>query len=305
MRTRSIIGLALAAAGLPTPASRAADVATAAYAPTTTVRYGPAAEQHVDLFLPKGPGPFPVMVFLHGGCWRASSAAASAYWPALAAFAARGVAVWSVAYRRVDEPGGAYPGMFADVAAGTDRLASDATRYNLDLTRLIYAGHSAGGHLALWDAGRARLPSASPLAGASPLHPRAVVNLAGPGVVSAHPQDMDKVCGAGTAAGLLGVPTAARPDIFTDTVPARLLPLGVRTVQFTGSADDTVPSAAVIAYDRLAAKAGEAIETHVESGASHNALVDPRTRAFADVAATVGALLGAAAAAAAGQPNTP
>lgn len=269
------------------PSSFAADSPS----PSAIVRYGPAAEQHIDVFLPQGTGPFPVAVFIHGGCWKSTSASAAAYWPALHALAARGVAVWSVAYRRVDEPGGAYPGMFEDVARGTDRLATDAAHYNLDLKRMVYAGHSAGGHLALWDAGRARLPATSPMAGPSPLHPRAVFNLAGPGAISGRPADMDKVCGAGTAAGLLGEPSVARPDVFADTVPARMLPLGVRTVQFTGSADDTVPSALVIAYDRLAVRSGERIETHVESGASHNALVDPRTPAFSDVAAAIEAAL--------------
>ncbi len=274
----------VAAVVLGTPARAAgsppAILDPARIAPTTEILYGPAAEQRVDLFLPTGPGPFPVVVFIHGGCWRSSSASAATYWPTLKALASRGLAVWSVGYRRVDEPGGAYPGMYQDVAQGTDLIATSAARFHLDLTRLILAGHSAGGHLALWSAGRPRLPPANPLH-VTPLHPRAVFNLAGPGDLGlGEPAALDRTCGTDTYARLVG---AARPDPLADTSPARLLPLGVHTVQFTGSADRTMSTIDVQAYGREAERAGERIETVVIPGASHRDPVDPRTSAFTQV----------------------
>ena len=75
----------------------------------------------------------------------------------------RGWAVWNVEYRRIGG-GGGWPETFADVAAAIDRL--DGLHPSLDLTRVDVLGHSAGGHLALWAAGREGLPPGAP--GASP-----------------------------------------------------------------------------------------------------------------------------------------
>ena len=66
----------------------------------------------------------------------------------------RGIAVWNIDYRGVDRPGGGYPGTFLDAAAAADALRDHAARYNLDLSRVVAIGHSAGGHLALWLAAR-------------------------------------------------------------------------------------------------------------------------------------------------------
>jgi acetyl esterase/lipase len=63
------------------------------------------------------------------------------------------VATWSLEYRRIGNPGGGWPGTFADVAEGADHLRVLARTYPLDPNRVIVIGHSAGGHLALWLAG--------------------------------------------------------------------------------------------------------------------------------------------------------
>src|SRR3546814_15180292 len=89
----------------------------------------------------------------------------------------RGIAVWNIDYRGVDRPGGGYPGTFLDAAAAADALAANASRYNLDTSPLVATGHSAGGHLALWLAGRPRLPEDSPLRNGSPIKIDAVVSL--------------------------------------------------------------------------------------------------------------------------------
>ncbi len=63
----------------------------------------------------------------------------------------RGWAVWNIEYRRIGD-GGGWPETFADVAAAIDHL--DGLHPALDLDRVELLGHSAGGHLALWAAGR-------------------------------------------------------------------------------------------------------------------------------------------------------
>ena len=65
-----------------------------------------------------------------------------------------GIAVWSVEYRRVGETGGGWPMTFEDAAAGLEFVATLAESYSIDLKRVITMGHSAGGHLAFWTAGK-------------------------------------------------------------------------------------------------------------------------------------------------------
>ena len=71
-----------------------------------------------------------------------------------------GWAACNLEYRRVgpaDGGGGGTPETFDDVAAGIDRLARVD---GLDTSVVITLGHSAGGHLAAWAAGRATPVSA-------------------------------------------------------------------------------------------------------------------------------------------------
>ena len=114
---------------------------------------------------------------MHGGCWLAEydligTEAMSA------ALTDAGVATWNIEYRRVGDAGGGWPGTFEDVAAAADYLRTLADRYPLDRERIIATGHSAGGHLALWLAARAKLPATAP-GSRDPLAIQGVVSLAG------------------------------------------------------------------------------------------------------------------------------
>ncbi|HUR42048.1 MAG TPA: alpha/beta hydrolase, partial [Verrucomicrobiae bacterium] len=115
--------------------------------------YGRDPQQFGELRLPEGAGPFPVVMLLHGGCWLAEYD--YKYMGHLAeAFKRMGVATWNVEYRRIGN-GGGWPATFRDAAAAADKLAALGKEYPLDLSRAITLGHSAGGQLALWVAGRA------------------------------------------------------------------------------------------------------------------------------------------------------
>ncbi len=90
-------------------------------------------------------------VFIHGGFWRAKYDLSHAN-TFCAALAARSIVTANVEYRRVGQPGGAWPGTFEDVVAGV-RAASE------HLGRApVVVGHSAGGQLAL-RAGQRTSPS--------------------------------------------------------------------------------------------------------------------------------------------------
>ncbi|MDH4107186.1 MAG: alpha/beta hydrolase [Gammaproteobacteria bacterium] len=117
------------------------------------IPYGDDPLQFGELRLPDGDGPFPLIVLVHGGVWLAEYDLAHVRKLAQG-FATAGIATWTIEYRRVGNPGGGWPGTFEDVAAAGDFVVELARRFPLDPGRVITAGHSAGGHLALWFADR-------------------------------------------------------------------------------------------------------------------------------------------------------
>src|SRR5579864_7326020 len=110
--------------------------------------YGTDPNQFGDLRLPKTKGPFPVAMNIHGGFWRAKYDLAHAG-HLCAALTAKGIATWNVEYRRVGNPGGGWPGTFEDVRNAYRFVPQLAKRYNLDASKFLVMGHSAGGQLAL------------------------------------------------------------------------------------------------------------------------------------------------------------
>src|SRR5918998_2667000 len=142
--------------------------------------------------------------------------------------AGRGIAAWNVEYRRVGQDGGGWPGTFLDVAAAVDHLTGVE---QVDSTRTLACGHSAGGHLALWLAARSRLPAGTP--GAEPrVRPRAVVAQA---AVSALSGAATTENARAAAADLLGGTALDVPDRYLAADPTRLLPLGTPQVLVHGS----------------------------------------------------------------------
>jgi acetyl esterase/lipase len=114
--------------------------------------YGTGQLQFGDLRLPKSKSPFPVVMNIHGGYWRAKYDLAHAG-HLCAALTAKGLATWNLEYRRVGNDGGGWPGTFEDIVNGFRFLPQLAQRYNLDSARILVMGHSAGGQLALCLAG--------------------------------------------------------------------------------------------------------------------------------------------------------
>ena len=129
--------------------------ATSAEKAPVIYRYGAEPDQFGELSLPDGVAKGTVVI-IHGGFWRAIRDLSLGR-PLAADLARRGYAAWNLEYRRA-LAGGGWPGTFEDVAAGIDLLAT----LPVDSSRVVAVGHSAGGHLAAWAAGRARLPRARP-----------------------------------------------------------------------------------------------------------------------------------------------
>ncbi|WP_426954845.1 alpha/beta hydrolase [Muricoccus radiodurans] len=110
----------------------------------TTERYGPTEPERLDVYTAATPGPAPVLVFLHGGYWRALDAADSG--SMAPGFTASGICVVAVNYTLA-------PKASLDRIVEECRRALDWVRANIawhggDPSRLHLAGSSAGGHLA-------------------------------------------------------------------------------------------------------------------------------------------------------------
>src|SRR6185369_3320792 len=187
--------------------------------PDATISYGAMPVQAIDLYLPKTAGPHPVAILIHGGCWTKGTAGRGQLRGPGAELANRGIAVWNIGYRRVDEDGGAYPGIFQDVAKAIDLLPASAEKYGLDSSRVVVVGHSAGAHLALWAANRNRVPRTSPAYVPTPFAVRTVIGLGGVGDMK-RSAGIRGVCGSPIITALIGEPSNTRPDVYSDTSPS-------------------------------------------------------------------------------------
>lgn len=238
------------------------------------IAYGAdAALQYGELLVPPGEGPFPLVVLIHGGCWRARFGSAAAMEPLAEALAGLGIATWNIEYRRVGNSGGGWPGTFLDVSAATDYVQALAERHPIDPSRVIALGHSAGAHLALWTAARAKLPQASALYRPSPLRLRGVVALGGPADLRA--LRADAICGWGTLEALAGGTLEAVPEHYAQASPAALLPLGVPQLLVTGASDRLVPTRLLAPYEQAAQRAGDRVALREVPGANHRDLIVP------------------------------
>lgn len=251
--------------------------------PAQRIAYGPDPLQFGELRLPEGAGPHPVVVLIHGGCWR-SEYDLEHVAPVGAALARAGLAVWTLEYRRIGNAGGGWPGTFDDVSRGTDHLRALAPSHALDLDRVVLAGHSAGGHLALWLAARRATATETPL------RARGVVSLAGITDLRLYATGSGN-CNAAVAELLGGMPDAAT-EIYARASPMELLPLGVPQHLLHGSADAIVPVEQSIRFAERARSRGDRSTAEILEGAGHFDLIAPFAPAWPRIEAAIRTLAG-------------
>ncbi len=236
--------------------------------------YGSDPNQFLDLRLPKSRGPYPTVINLHGGFWRAKYNLDHAG-HLCAALTAKGLATANVEYRRVGNESGGWPNTFADIRGAYQFLRQDARLHSLDPQKFVVMGHSAGGQLALC------------LAAHEPGVTR-VVSLAG--VVDLQRAYQLHLSNDAVVEFLRGTPTDV-PDHYREADPMQLSIPQSRQWLIHGADDDTVPSA--FSRDYVASKmkrsGNDRADVHLLEipAAGHYDLIDPRTQAWKQVEQTV------------------
>jgi acetyl esterase/lipase len=236
--------------------------------------YGTDANQFGELRLPKTNGPFAVVLNIHGGFWRAKYDLTHAG-HLCAALTAKGVATWNVEYRRVGNAGGGWPGSFEDILSASRFLPQIGKRYNLDSSRVLAIGHSAGGQLALCLA--AHEPSM-----------RRVISLAG--ILDLEEAFNEHLSNDAVVEFLGGTPKQV-PDHYREADPMRLKITATEWL-IHGAADDTVPASFSRNYAEQKKGRGEDVHYLEISTAGHYELIDPHSAAWPKVEGTVLHLLG-------------
>ena len=228
--------------------------------PDARIPYGDDPNQFGELRIPAGKGPHPVVIFIHGGYWRAMYDLTHAG-HLCAALTSTGFATWSLEYRRVGQPGGGWPGTMEDVRKGALHVQKLSKAHRLDLKHTVLAGHSAGGQLALWLAAQHALPlrAVVPLAAVSDLRRAASLNL-----------------GNGIVAQYLGGTPEQVPDRYASSSPMQLLPISITQRVLHGTKDDVVP----FEMSHQFAQASRNAKLVPIEGAGHFDLIDPRSAAW-------------------------
>lgn len=295
MKTRLLLIVWLLTCTVVAQSRNPLDLATAEVSgEAQSIAYGKDPMQVGELRLPSTKGPHPVAIVVHGGCWVAKlgdldpRAVAMDNMRLLAsALTEAGIATWNIEYRRLGHDGGGWPGTFQDVAKAADFLRMLQRDHQLDLTRVVSIGHSAGGHLAMWLAARPKLAKTSDLYVDNPLRLSGVIDLDGPADLKATLPLQQPVCNRPVITDLMGGSPEERPARYHDGSPIELLPLGVPQAFFAGQmfVDHVAP------YAEAAKRAGDAVQTAPFPGAGHFVFIDPKSDVWPQVIGSVRRLL--------------
>ncbi|HEY6972414.1 MAG TPA: alpha/beta hydrolase, partial [Candidatus Angelobacter sp.] len=236
------------------------------------ISYGSDPNQFIDVRVPQGKGPHPVVFFIHGGYWRAKYDLAYAG-HLCAALTKTGTATWNIEYRRIGNPGGGWPGTFEDVRTAYQFLHAHPAE--ADLEKVCVAGHSAGGHLALcltsFEKSVTRVFS---LAGVLDLRRAWELHLSNDAVREF----------------LGGSPTEV-PDHYREASPAeRAIPQAAQKL-IHGTADTSVPYEISQRYADVKKKAGENVGLITLADVGHFEIVDPSSAVWPKIEATFQSLL--------------
>ena len=294
----SAVGVALgvsAWAGPPVPAFR--DV-------TYAVVEGVALQ--LDLYLPEGgAGPWPLVVWIHGGGWQAGSRFPIGVH--VAGLLDHGIAVASVSYRLTGDTRFAertFPAQIHDVKGAVRFLRASAEAYNLDPARFGAWGSSAGGHLAALlatsggvaelegDVGGNLQYSSQVRVAADYFGPTSFETMGSRADAADSPESALLGCWLGDVKANWTNPSAPYPGLVARVLAAGSLhhvdPGDPPMFIAHGDADTTVPIAQSVALADALKAAGVHVVLHVVLGAGHNAAAMPAEAAHEFLARQLG-----------------
>ena len=238
--------------------------------PDERIAYGADLTQFLDVRLPRTKAPHPVLLNIHGGYWRAKYDLRHTG-HLCEALRTAGIATFNTEYRRVGNPGGGWPGTFEDIRSAYRFVQQQHDRFHLDLHRFVVMGHSAGGQLALCLAAHeTSVRKVISLAGVVDLKQAFALHLSHDAVVD-----------------FLGGKPDTVPEHYREADPMELSIPHARQWLLHGREDDTVPPEFSRNYVAQKKKAGESVELLEIPRADHFDLIDPSSKAFAQVTSTV------------------
>lgn len=215
--------------------------------------YGDLPDQYGELRVPAGAEALPLVILIHGGFWR-DQYHCDLMHPLAEALYERGYGSWNIEYRRVGPTGGGYPTTLHDVAAAIDHHVTSSW------STIAVVGHSAGGHLALWNASRTNaLVRPDLTVGLAPVTDVVAANVNGVGVDA--------------TANFFGGTVDEVPDNYADGQPVPAAFAG-RVVLLHGDKDDSVPLAQSYAI------ASHVDRLEVLNDVDHFDVIDPDHRSW-------------------------
>ena len=230
--------------------------------PDAVVRYAAHPDGILDVHLPPGPGPHPLVLLVHGGFWKQEYDRLHNR-PLARALVTEGYVVAAPEYRRVGPGGtGGWPATVEDVDTVAARVHDLLGGLGVTVTTTTYVGHSAGGHLVLWLADQGhRVDRVVALAPVGDLRSAAAAGL-----------------GEGAVQAFLGGSPAEVPERYDAADPmSRLGPsTAPHVVVLHGTDDDVVP----VSNSRGLAAAHPEVDLRELEGIDHFGVIDPGSPAW-------------------------
>ncbi|TDH26174.1 alpha/beta hydrolase [Segetibacter sp. 3557_3] len=226
------------------------------------VSYGTHRAQKVDVFLPAGRTrtATKVIVFIHGGSWSGGdksefNAGIKAIRDHLPDFA-----IFNINYRLAAAPNNIYPTQINDVQSALDFIKRKSDEYQVNTSKIVLIGASAGAHLALLQAYKFNDGNI-----------KAVVNLFGPTDLTDlyfnHPFPTGS---QPVLRNFLGTTPTNNSARYKETSPINYVtPQSVPTRIFHGEADPVVPVAQSINLKKKLEAAKVKVEMTIYPGAGH------------------------------------
>jgi acetyl esterase/lipase len=242
------------------------------------LRYGSDHDrQALDLYLPRGTGPWPVIVWVHGGAFRMGSKDG----PLPAEYLEQEYVIASLNYRLSQHA--IWPAQIVDCKAAVRWLRAHAADYGLDAERFVAWGASAGGHLSTmlgvsghvteWELG-GHLEHSSRVQG--------VVDWFGPTdflQMDAHrlPEGQEHDLADSPESQLVGGSIQEHPELVAAANPVNYVrPDAPPFLLVHGDRDPLVPHHQSVLLDAALRRAGVPVQFYTVSGGGHGGFTDPR-----------------------------